>query len=168
MKRLAAAAFLAAIASAALGQAAPNAGDRRETVAGWAIEDIANPQDFDSGARALKMARETSRYTIFITFDLDSRAAMPVGAFDVDLTSTDGSNCTIGGGAEELDAAVGKDGAGIRTFLLNRYADTARQCNMPPDAGAEALAGFEQAYALLATWRDQRQGERRSARPPRR
>lgn len=119
---------------AALG---PNA-DRRRTVAGWQIEDVAE-QD---GGRLVSMRRDAGGYRLQfqVAFWRGNQGR-------IQGTLVEHSDCTNG-------ETIGRDAAPrlgeIRALLTGHL----RDCGASPGRIAAALRGIEPAYRLASAWAD--------------
>ena len=120
--------------------------DRRRTVEGWLVEDLAE-QD---GGRLLRMRRQAGsahiRFSVTFWRGNDGR---------IQSTLVERSDCTDG---EELGRHAVPEPAALRALLAHHLA----ACAIARERIASALAGFEAAYALLCAWADEAEAATRA------
>lgn len=120
--------------------------DRRRSVEGWLVEDMAE-QD---GGRMVRMRRQAGgahiRFSAAFWRGNDGR---------IQATLVERSDCTDG---EEIGRHAVPEPAALRALLAHHLA----ACAVAPGRIAAALAGFEAAYALLRVWADEAEAATRA------
>jgi hypothetical protein len=146
----AAALALAAIAAAQPGSPGP---DPREEVAGWAIDEVADPTEYEPDRRSARMTRRIGGDSL--DYQLYPETYWADG-YDVRINGCFGSRgidvpgeMTLAERASRTRAAIAAEIDGLR-----------RVCDLPAGAGQALLEGFEAAFPALAARRERLLAER--------
>lgn len=130
-------------------------GGRRTEIAGWQVEDVAEPQDGNPGHRVVRMSRAFDGGSIELIFETGSQSRTPwqlshgVNLGDSNHVCSSGSGTTLEGGSPAERARQ------ARTAVMSQIEEAAQRCEQAPDQAAAALAGFDAAFALLSGWHEQ-------------
>jgi len=134
-------------AGAAFAPASSQPPDRHQSVAGWQIEDVAEGEDYDPMRRAIRLRREGPDWQIEFAFVEGAVSVEPSRNVHVTIGS-----CNEQYGNSEREGATAARAREVRIRLLALLAAAQHRCPQSTDVAAEALAGFDQAYAAADAW----------------
>ncbi len=126
--------------------------DRRASVAGWTVEDVAEPGDFEPDRRVVRMIREAGNTRVAYEVYPDSEAS--AGGFDA---QTQGGCFSIHG--LDVEAEGPGRASAVRAALANALEGHKQVCAEGGFEVPDMLGGFEAAFARLSEWRDFRVAE---------
>jgi hypothetical protein len=133
--------------AAALAPASSQPPDRHRSVAGWQIEDVADGEDYDPMRRAIRLRREGPDWQIDYAFVEGAVPVEPSRNAHVTIGS-----CNEQYGNSEREGATVARARAARTRLLALIAAARQGCQRSTDVAADALAGFEEAFAAADAW----------------
>ncbi|HTU12575.1 MAG TPA: hypothetical protein VMG08_16920 [Allosphingosinicella sp.] len=144
----------AGLATAAFAVAQPRAApDQRRQVSGWLVEDIAEPGDDDPDRRVVRMTRQVGEQRLVYDYVLSG------GGF----SGEDGYEARSGGGCFQslpLAPLPGwrqmRNAAQARAAIARELPAFERVCGLAPGSATVLLGSFEDGFAVLSAWRQQR------------
>lgn len=155
---------LAAAAFAAVQSPQSDMPNRQQTVAGWQIEEVTEPDSFDGTPRVIvRMKRETARQSVEYTLDAGSYYGEGTNGNAFLGLGQDNMSCSLGDMVHADDGEMAARARQSREGLAAQIAQIERNCDAPAGTMTNILDGFEPAFAVAAGWYDERVAARNAA-----
>ena len=126
---------------------APQPPDRHQFVAGWQIEDLADPSGEDPYRRTIRMRRQGEDWSVRFEFVEGAVAASTERNREANV-----GNCAQGHGGPDWGGSAADQARDAREDLARLIADAQRSCDRTTDITSAALAGFDAAFAVAFAW----------------
>ena len=136
----------AAVLAAPSAPGGPQSPDRHQMVAGWQIDDVADPREDDPHRRAIRMRREGQDWSVQYVF-VESAMSAETRSHEVNF-----GPCYQSQDEPDWGGSATEQAQMARTSLLTSIAHATQSCDHATDIAPAAIDGFDQAFAAALVW----------------
>ncbi|HEY5713368.1 MAG TPA: hypothetical protein VIT38_15845 [Allosphingosinicella sp.] len=137
----------AGLADVPRGPSAPQPPDRHRFVAGWQIEDVADPSGEDPYRRSIRMRRQGEDWSVQFEFVEGAVAVSQSRNHEANV-----AQCSQSHGGPDWGGTAADQARDARADLSRLLAHAQRSCERNSDITAAALTGFDEAFAVALAW----------------